>query len=90
MLMTLNKILSADADIGRGSRMRVRIKTLRMQILLFSSAQGSNYKTACGFFAKENFSQGVGCSARISKGYIQVRRITAQLTCSVLCALVPV
>jgi hypothetical protein len=32
MLVTLNIILSADADIGRGSRMW--IKTLRMRILL--------------------------------------------------------
>jgi hypothetical protein len=40
--MTLNIILSADADIGRGSRMR--IKTLRMRILLCSSAQGSRYR----------------------------------------------
>jgi hypothetical protein len=31
MLVTLNIILSADADIGRGSRMRVRIKTSRMR-----------------------------------------------------------
>jgi hypothetical protein len=46
MLMTLNIILSTDADIGRGSRMRVRmrIKTLRMRILLCSSAQGSCYR----------------------------------------------
>jgi hypothetical protein len=41
MLMTLNIILSADADIGRGSRMR--INTFRMRILLCSSAQGSRY-----------------------------------------------
>jgi hypothetical protein len=31
MLMTLNIILTANADTGRGSRMRVRIKTLRMR-----------------------------------------------------------
>jgi hypothetical protein len=41
MLVTLNIILSADADIGRG--LRIRIKTLRMRILLCSSAQGSIY-----------------------------------------------
>jgi hypothetical protein len=39
--MTFNIILSTDADIGRGLRMLVRIKTLRMRILLCSSAQGS-------------------------------------------------
>jgi hypothetical protein len=46
MLVTLNIILSADADIGRGSR--VRIKTLRMRILLCLSVQGSTHDPLMG------------------------------------------
>jgi hypothetical protein len=50
MLVTLNIILSADANIGRGSRMR--IKTLRMRILFCSSAQGSTYGIVMNKVAK--------------------------------------